>query len=54
MRHVINAVGLFLVVDALFFALWVGSGQRPEGQLYFGTVTAHAIRGIASLSAGNK
>lgn len=37
---------VILIIDAFCFAGWVASDQKPEGNFYAGTITAHVLGAI--------
>lgn len=39
-----GALAFILLADALFFMLWVISGQLPVDNVYAGTITSHILQ----------
>jgi hypothetical protein len=39
-----GVIGFILLADALFFMLWVLSGQLPVDNVYAGTITSHLLQ----------
>ena len=43
LKKIVYWIVVFLVIDFLCLIAWAYSGQRPEGQVYLGSVSAHII-----------
>lgn len=41
---IITVLAIWLILDIVCFVAWAMSGQFPDGNLYFGTITTHILR----------